>query len=147
MALPKDESEVARAEDTARDLRIANRLATKKVKNDPTYVLETWRFQRALVKLVFLPSPVFGLYLLYHFVTGGTWPPPGWAAVGFCTSLGLGSLLAFALWRCPACDEILFRGGGSPDPGFLWLEEPRNCHSCGAMLEKSTQLPGQGPKR
>lgn len=146
MALPKEELE-ARAADAARDARLAARLAKKKPKNDPAYVLETWRFQRNLVKAVFVPWPVFAIYLVVYFAKGGAWPPPGWAAVGFCSSIGLGSLLAFFLWRCPSCDEILFRGGGSPDPGFLWLEEPRNCHSCGAILEKSPQSPGNGRRR
>jgi hypothetical protein len=146
MALPNEERD-ARSEEVARNARLAARLAKKNVQRDPAYVLETWRFQRTLVKAVFLPGPIFGTYLLYYFVTGGNWPPPGWAAIGFGTSLGLGSFLAFLLWRCPACGEILFRGGGSPDPGFLWLEEPRNCHACGAILEKSSQSPGSGQKR
>lgn len=146
MALPK-EDEKARADDAARDARLAARLARKAPKKDPAYVLETWRFQRRLVKAVFLPWPVFAVVLVVYFARGGTWPAPGWAVIGFGTSLGLGAFLAFLLWRCPSCDEILFRGGGSADPGFLWLEEPRNCHSCGAILEKSPQSPRTGPRR
>ena len=104
---------------------------TKEIKR----VISTWSFQTWLVKLFTLPFPFAVCYLGFWAFHGDHKKIPLTALAVLMGSVAGTLVCAFAFWRCPACNEIVYKTSDSQASSLLfWLGDPKNCRACGARL-------------
>ena len=115
-------------------------------KMEDLYVQNTWRFQQSLVRILHLPAPFALAYLLYWHMANLPGYPPLIVFVILLGSIGLSLAAAFFFWRCPACNQILFRTSGSGAAILFWLADPDSCPDCGASLRPLPKRPPSDKK-
>jgi len=106
-------------------------------KRDADYMRSTWSFQRNLVRLTLMPLPFAAIYTL-NWVAG--WEPgietPWIALAVMFTSVAACGVLGFIFWRCPSCDQILYRTTNEARTFLFFLSDPDFCPDCRASLRK-----------
>lgn len=102
-------------------------------KTDDEYIRSTWEFQRVFVRIFLVPFPFALLYVAYSMIVDPQQPPLLAVAIAM-GSLGAHLMFSFFLWRCPSCNQILFRTSGAGASYTFWLSDPDDCPYCGVRL-------------
>jgi len=104
---------------------------------DEEYVLRNWRTNRRIVLwATYLCLTCVGLLFTWHFAKLPGYPPlMTWVVLlgSFAAAIGL----ALVFWRCPNCDEVLYRTSKYGAGVLFWLSDPPDCPYCGVKLIKS----------
>lgn len=101
------------------------------------FILRNWRINRRIVLTATnLCLGCLGLLFFWHLAKLPGYPPLiTWVVLigSFAFAIGL----ALLFWRCPNCDEILYRTSKSGAGILFWLSDPPDCPYCGVKLIKS----------
>jgi hypothetical protein len=103
-------------------------------KRDETFYQQAWQFNRVLVRICLIPAPFCIGYIMYWNFARLPGTPPMIVTAILLGSVAFTLALSFIFWRCPQCNQILFRGSAKGAGVLFWLADPDSCPDCGVVL-------------